>query len=388
MARRKTHPGSIETLPSGSVRVRMSVGGTMRRFTLGQVSQGEAEVFAREKFRQLTREAERVQAGLPGRIRFSELLQRFKSDYVPALAPNTRAAYTDSLKPVRAYFVKELGDLSVETIQAAHVRGYLTWRRVHGPRGEKRSRPLSNRTLQKDRAVLHRIFAVADELEIRDGNPVARVGPPKHDGREAVILTEAEYDRLIDACTRPMLRLWALVLGETGVRCDSEGLHFQWQDVDLEEGFLWVSSGRDGHRTKSGKGRWIPMTPRLRAAMRVHFAEFRFAAYNKKRSPWVFHHLRSRGTAKAGDRIKSFRAQFNEARSSAKLPAGFVPHDLRHRRVTTWLADEKNPVHVMEAMGHSDLRTTMGYTHLARRHLQSLVAPSPERGGLQHLTNG
>lgn len=31
----------------------------------------------------------------------------------------------------------------------------------------------------------------------------------------------------------------------------------------------------------------------------------------------------------------------------------FRPHDLRHRRVTTWLAGEKNPVHVKEAMGHS-----------------------------------
>jgi site-specific recombinase XerD len=30
-------------------------------------------------------------------------------------------------------------------------------------------------------------------------------------------------------------------------------------------------------------------------------------------------------------------------------------------------------VHVKEAVGHSDLRTTMAYTHLAREHLRSLV---------------
>jgi site-specific recombinase XerD len=28
---------------------------------------------------------------------------------------------------------------------------------------------------------------------------------------------------------------------------------------------------------------------------------------------------------------------------------------------------------VKEALGHSDLRTTMGYTHLAREHLRSLT---------------
>lgn len=32
-------------------------------------------------------------------------------------------------------------------------------------------------------------------------------------------------------------------------------------------------------------------------------------------------------------------------------------------------------VKVKEAVGHADLRTTMGYTHLVREHLRSLVVP-------------
>ncbi len=40
---------------------------------------------------------------------------------------------------------------------------------------------------------------------------------------------------------------------------------------------------------------------------------------------------------------------------------------------SAWLAAGGNPVHVKEAPGHSDLRTTMGYTHLAKEHLRSLV---------------
>jgi site-specific recombinase XerD len=53
-------------------------------------------------------------------------------------------------------------------------------------------------------------------------------------------------------------------------------------------------------------------------------------------------------------------------------------HDLRHRRVTTWLASGGNPVHVKEAVGHSDLATTMKYTHLAREHLKALVTPNEQ----------
>ena len=72
------------------------------------------------------------------------------------------------------------------------------------------------------------------------------------------------------------------------------------------------------------------------------------------------------------------RASFTAAAERAKLPDGLHQHDLRHRRVTTWLAEGRDVVKVKEAMGHSDLRTTMGYTHLAREHLKDLVSQTPE----------
>ena len=61
---------------------------------------------------------------------------------------------------------------------------------------------------------------------------------------------------------------------------------------------------------------------------------------------------------------------------------GFLPHDLRHRRITKWLAEGKSAVLVKEAVGHADLRTTMGYTHLAKEHLRSLVVGEPTLDGL------
>jgi integrase len=115
------------------------------------------------------------------------------------------------------------------------------------------------------------------------------------------------------------------------------------------------------------------MTPRLDAAVREHMAAFRMATYEGTRSPWVFHHVRTRRHHGAGTRIGSLRNAFRNAAKRAGLPPEFHQHDLRHRRVTTWLAEGKNPVHVMEAMGHSDLKTTMGYTHLSKTHLRALV---------------
>ena len=119
------------------------------------------------------------------------------------------------------------------------------------------------------------------------------------------------------------------------------------------------------------------MTPRLLQAMKAHFARLRFAQYDGKTSPWVFHHETTRRGCKAGDRVRSFRQAFDKAADAAGIPDTFHRHDLRHRRVTTWLAAGANPVHVKEAMGHADLRTAMGYTHLSKEHLRALVAPAP-----------
>ncbi len=311
------------------------------------------------------------------------MFAQFEREHIPTLADGAQRSYRDCVKPLKQFFVDECGDPTVEKVRAAHVLAYLTWRRSR--RVDGRSGNVSGRTLAKDRAVLHRIFAMAERLEYREGNPVALTETPKSDGRTPVILTDDEYEKLLTACAgRPMLSLYVLTLGETGARCKSEVMWLQWDDIDLEEGFLQIVTGRNGHRTKSGKSRWVPMSPRLTAAMKQHFARYRFAAYADKQTPWVFHHTLSRRHHIAGNRIVSLYDAFKAAAKRAKLPPELVQHDLRHRRVTTWLAEEKSAVLVKEAVGHADLRTTMAYTHLAREHLRSLVE-EPKREELRDL---
>lgn len=363
---------------SGSWQVVIRVGGERYQFgprstpELGSMTRGRAEEWMLRKRGELLKRAQRATEGLSTGGAFSALLEQFEAEEMPTLTPGTQKSYRDSLGPIQTYFVGTVGDPALDKIHAKHIKSYLTWRRVRRLDGGKGT--VSNRTLAKDRAVLHRLFSFAERLELREGNPVARVAAPKSDGRDPILLTPEQYERLLSECAeRPMLYLYALLLGETGCRAYSEALTLRWEDIDLEAGFVWIASGREGRRTKSGKGRWTPMTPRLRQAMRDHFAAFHFAAYSGRRSPWVFHHLTTRRRHKAGDRIKDFRGAFDAAAKRAELPEGFRRHDLRHRRVTTWLAAGKDVVHVKEAVGHSDLRTTMGYTHLSREHLRSLV---------------
>ncbi len=308
----------------------------------------------------------------------SQLFRRFEELHLPKKAPNAQISYRDALKPLSYFFGKVLHDPPVTQIQPAHIEQYLKWRPHHGPHGSERSRPLSNRTLQLDRAVLHRAFKLAHKQGYVDYNPVSPVDGPQPDHRPPVILTDRELEKLLGECEHDdFLHLYVLTLAETGARCESEALWLRWKDVDLAEGFIWIDSNKE-HRTKSGKGRWVPMTKRLDSAMRKHFAEYHFNQYGPRQSEWVFHHAVTRGRAKAGDRLASLRRSFEKACSEAGTPPGFRQHDLRHRRVTTWLAEEKHPVHVKEAVGHANLQTTMRYTHLAKEHLRSLVDDSPK----------
>ena len=375
MPQRRRHPGSIDR-PGRAFRVRLMVGGTLHTFMVDTDDRREVEAFAWRKMAELL--SARPSSPADAAPMDSKLLLRFEASKLPEMAPGAAAAYRDSLKPIRTYFCTVLADPRVVDVRKVQVAEFLAWRRVHPLRG---TAALSNRTLQKDRAVLHRIFRLAQDLEWREGNPVSLIEPPKADDREPVLLSPAEYARLLTACgDHPVLRLYLLVLGEAGLRCKSEALWLRWEDLNLEEGILTVRSRRTGHRTKSGRSRRVPLSAPLLSALRAHSARVRMATYFDERSPWVFHHERSRRNALAGARIGRLDVNVRKAAQAARIDPAWVQHDLRHRRATLWIAEGKPLPAVQKAMGHSDIKVTMRYVHLVDEHLELLI-PRAQRMG-------
>jgi integrase len=351
---------------------------------------------------ELKKAHQREAVGLLGRVRFTELLRRYRAEELPNMALTSRCSYECTLRPAELYFVTKLGDPMLDQIHTAHVAQYLSWRRSHGPDGLPNTKPLTATSREKDRAVLHSVFAFADMLELREGNPVHRVPKIKSDAKEPALLTSDQYEALVKACEEcaaPAVNLYIRVLGETGARDESEALWLRWEDIDFERGFVTIVSGRDGHRTKSGKTRFVPMTAVLKTALKDHFATNRFTSD----SPWIFHHTVTRGGYKRGERVGSFRRAVVSAVTRAnialkrikqdQIPDRFVMHDLRHRRVTTWLAEGQTPVDVQYWMGHSSITTTMGYYHHVPKGLRPVgeqsQAPAVEKArGYSHQKSG
>lgn len=372
MAKTKAYPGHIERRGQ-THRVRFSIGGRRYRLTAPTSDRRQAERFARTAYERLRDEHKRrALAGIVEGKRFSDLLDLFESIIAEEKCAGTIRSYGDSLRPIGAYFVGVLGDkLPLEKVRAAHIEDYVRWRRTHpmnGSRHKAQRIAVSARTLNKDRAVLHRLFVVAERRDWVQRNPVARTETVKVDPREWRILSEEEYERLLASCAdNPTLSLYVLLLGETGMRCDSEALHLRWDDVEFEGRYVRVVSGREGHRTKTGQSREIRMSARLVSAMRDYFAAHRLGSP----SPYIFHHERS------GERVQMLRRSFKSAAKRAKLPVSFRQHDLRHRWVTV-RADAGDPIQdVQYEAGHAQITTTMLYYKQSPVHLRRPLVETP-----------
>lgn len=378
----KNYPGRIDELPSGSLRLRLWIDSELVfSETYQDADREEVESIARTEY---NRQKAFRGKGRAGTRRMSDQLAIFESDHIPTKAASTQRKYRSAVKGIRTFFVERQGDPRVQSVDADDVRAFLAWRRTHKLDGREMAEPLSKATLRQARAILSAVFSCRGSH-----NPVPETPEPKPDEREAVLLLgeQAElYEKLLKKAKRhasPMLYPFTVLIGETGVRPWSEGLWLRWEDVDLHYqpegasrpiGMLTVVS-RDGEgRTKSGKSRKVPLTDRARQAMQEHFASFRFQTYHEERTPWVFHHFHDGRTARAGDRLKTLRGALNKAAEWAGLPDAWTPRDLRLRRSVLWLREGHSPRHVQQALGHSDIKTTLRhYDRFAEDEVAGLV---------------
>lgn len=364
-----------------SFRITIQVGGKRHSFSLSkkQYTYRTARKWATEKHLALEKENTARSLTRAGAIHISEMIPLFRDQHVSSLAPKSQGPYEALFNGLQEYFVEGSGDPKITDIGSREVKQYLHWRRSHRQgRGEGN---VSDRTLNKERANLSKMFSFAMEMEYITHNPVAIVKKYEDQTIEPVFITDAQYEALLAAAEHnPMLYTYLVVLGETGVRCESEALWLRWEDVRFNpsEGrpHIEVVSGRhldrkgNRHRTKTKMSRFVPLSDRLAAVLRKHFMEFRGAQYSGNTSPWVFHHRSKHKRAKAGDRLGSLRRGFQTACRKAELPDDFTMHDLRHRRCTLWLIEEIPIYSVKKAMGHATLRTTEGYTHFTVEHLE------------------
>jgi integrase len=252
----------------------------------------------------------------------------------------------------------------------------------------RRAKPLSNRSINMHIDLLEQILEVAVERELITTNPAKgrrrrlKVDKPRSiyfDSAEhiqALLEAAGELDRDPNSRTNGRRAAIALLmLG--GPRVSSAGA-LTGRNQDLANGRIHIECDK----TDAG-AREVDMLPLLREILAEHKA-----ANNTGPDDPIFttrnghardrHNLRQRVVAPTVARAE----QLLTARGQQPLPQGITPHKLRHTYASILFAIGKDPIYVMNQLGHTDPAFTIRvYAHMMSRTPQ-------EREKLKALVEG
>ncbi len=172
------------------------------------------------------------------------------------------------------------------------------------------------------------------------------------------VLTVAETQAILDACTRLRDRFFFALLHESGCRA-GEALGLRHEDIAAAECEISIAAreNANGARAKSG-GRTVPVGPQL---IRL-YADYLHEEYGAADSDYVFINLFAGPRGQAW----SYAAAYDlVGRLRAATGMDFDLHWLRHSAATRWLRDGV-PIEVVSTLlGHSSVAVTFSvYGHL------------------------
>ena len=342
-----------------------------------------------------------------------------RRDETPTGSPTVSgASCADSLSPTGASWVKELESLR-NTIRLRNYsprtsETYLHWTRkfqtyTHSkPPGELGTEDV--KAFLTDLAVRQNVAASTQNQAFnallfffrhvlgREFGKVEGVVRAKRRRYIPVVLSREEVDRVVAQLAHPY-NLVVLILYGCGLRI-SEALELRIQCFNLDEGILTVHDG------KGQKDRTVPLPKMLLPGIRAQFE--RVAALRRedlaqgsagvflprqldKKYPnagrefvwqWFFpakqlSFVESKGEYRRYHMLDSdVQRAVKAAADAAGIPKRVTPHTFRHTFASHLLQANVDIRTIQERLGHSDVRTTMIYTHtVPSRTLKDVGSP-------------
>lgn len=280
----------------------------------------------------------------------------------PSCRPKTYRSYEQQ---VRNHIVPALGTVKLADLTPLRIQRFLNAKRDAGA--------LSPRSVKMLHEILHNMLGHAHRLGYIGVNPLAdkRVPAPRAPRRQVKALSPNDARAVLAAVRGERLEALVTVALAVGLR-QGEALGLTWADVESETGTLTVNRQLqrvkgawqlDEVKSETGR-RQIPLPAAVVEALRAHkvrqLEERLGAGARWKGAPWDLVFPTSIGTLLDGVRVTH---RFGELLGRAGLEMTF--HDLRHGAASLLLAQGVPARVVMEILGHSDIRLTLGtYSHV------------------------
>ncbi len=285
----------------------------------------------------------------------------------------TLRSYRKYVRDFQAYTLSPPPD----SLTAVHVKNYLTHLAVEKKVSASTQNLAFNSLLFLFRHVLGREFGTIDGVVRAKKKPYI-----------PVVLSRAEIEKIFRAIDEPYLLIVKLLYG-CGLRL-FECLSLRVQCLNLEEGILTVHNG------KGKKDRTVPLPKSLHGKLReqldavhqLHSKDvargydgvFLFDAYERKSKSasrqfiwqWLFPAYKLSKVKETGE-MKRFHLHethvqkaLRRAVEKACLTKRVTAHTFRHSFASHLLQANYDIRTIQELLGHSDVRTTMIYTHTVK----------------------
>ncbi|MFC1496285.1 tyrosine-type recombinase/integrase [Candidatus Margulisiibacteriota bacterium] len=245
-------------------------------------------------------------------------------------------------------------DIPLASIDSKLIEDYIKQRKDH----------VKPRTVNIELGCLGHILkrAIEEQYLFKD-NPIKKVEKLKVPRRHPRFLSREEMQKLWEHSS-PWIRIFIVVASHSGMRA-GEISNMQWHDIDWTRNLIKVKI------TKTNREREVPMDKVLVNTLkwfREYYIEFRrmlIMQRTQAQMTYVFCDI-------DGRKIASFHKAFNNAKRKAGI-TDITIHTLRHT-YASHLANKGIPLlTIRDLLGHTDIKTTTIYSHLANEHLQSAV---------------
>lgn len=255
-----------------------------------------------------------------------------KDEYLPWAKDNHKDFDRD--KAVCKHFIAFFKNKDLSQVNLRQLEKY---------KRHRKSLDIKPATINRELVILHRIMTLAVEWEFIQSNPIKGMKKLKVPPRKYRKLKDWEFKKLYD-CAEDHLKPILLCGCLTGMRKDEVRL-LKWEDVDLEEGYIWIM------KAKNNELRGIPIAESLLKVLRK--------LKKNNDSEYVFlkedgEHYKSR---------KAWEGSFKKALAKSGIEYCTF-HDIRRSFISISLVDEKEDFRtIMDLSGHKDIRMLKIYAH-------------------------
>ena len=299
----------------------------------------------------------------------------------------TEQTYLDWIKR----FIRHFGKKHPKDMGAAEVEAFLTHLAVAGN--------VAASTQNQAKSALLFLYREVLEITLPWLDNVTQARTPK---RLPVVLTRAEVQSLLERLEGTHWLIASLLYG-TGLRL-MEGLRLRVKDVEFSRGEILV---RDG---KGFKDRVTMLPARLAPRLEAHLEKVQAlhqrdlaSGYGEVYLPyaldrkyptagreWMWQYIfpsatlsvdpRSGKTRRHHLQDQAVQRALKQAVHDAGVNKPATPHTLRHSFATHLLEGGYDIRTVQELLGHSDVSTTMIYTHVLNKGGRGVVSPIDQMG--------